>query len=126
MGEIAEAMLEGELCAMCGEYLGDGLGFPGYCSNRCAESAGVDPSEAHVGQDDPLDGLLRRKDENGATKRQRAILRKVHFGTLKTIDSGMGYRLQKKGWVTFPVNSSGFVEAASVRITAAGREIIGV
>ena len=33
MGEIAEMMLEGVLCAGCGEWLGgDGDGFPEYCA----------------------------------------------------------------------------------------------
>jgi hypothetical protein len=31
MGEIAEMMLDGTLCAGCGEYLGRDLGFPQYC-----------------------------------------------------------------------------------------------
>lgn len=32
MGEIADMMLEGILCQYCGEYLGDGDGFPQSCS----------------------------------------------------------------------------------------------
>lgn len=35
MGEIAEAMLDGTLCGTCGEYLGEDLGYPGYCSKDC-------------------------------------------------------------------------------------------
>jgi hypothetical protein len=38
MGEIAEMMLDGTMCAGCGEWLhdgNDGDGFPGYCSG-CA------------------------------------------------------------------------------------------
>ena len=31
MGEIAEMMLDGEMCEGCGEYLGDGDGFPRRC-----------------------------------------------------------------------------------------------
>jgi len=41
MGEIAEIMLDGTLCECCGEFLGDGDGFPGYCSRQCAEARGV-------------------------------------------------------------------------------------
>lgn len=34
MGEIAEMMLEGDLCAGCGVYLaGEGCGVPRYCSH---------------------------------------------------------------------------------------------
>lgn len=38
MGEIAEMMLDGTMCAGCGEWLNDGEdgdGFPGYCAS-CA------------------------------------------------------------------------------------------
>lgn len=36
MGEIADMMLEGDLCAGCGVALdGDGEGFPRYCSKEC-------------------------------------------------------------------------------------------
>ena len=31
MGEIADAMLEGSMCQTCGEYLGEGEGFPRFC-----------------------------------------------------------------------------------------------
>lgn len=43
MGEIAEMMLDGTLCAGCGEALeGEGEGFPRYCSEQCAKGCGVD------------------------------------------------------------------------------------
>ena len=47
MGEIAEAMLDGTLCAGCGVALIDGpddepQGFPGYCSRQCAKGHGAD------------------------------------------------------------------------------------
>ncbi len=32
MGDIADMMLEGVLCQICGEYLGDGDGYPVTCS----------------------------------------------------------------------------------------------
>lgn len=41
MGEIAEMMLDGTLCEGCGEYIGDGSGFPGYCSDACARGRGM-------------------------------------------------------------------------------------
>lgn len=31
MGEIVDAMINGELCAMCGDYVGEGDGFPELC-----------------------------------------------------------------------------------------------
>lgn len=47
MGEIAEAMLDGTLCAGCGVFLGIGDdnfepdGIPGYCSEQCARDHGA-------------------------------------------------------------------------------------
>ncbi len=40
MGEYAEMMLDGTMCAGCGEYMGGGEGFPGYCSKECAQETG--------------------------------------------------------------------------------------
>jgi endogenous inhibitor of DNA gyrase (YacG/DUF329 family) len=41
VGEIADMMLEGDLCAGCGVYLeGDGEGFPRYCSKQCEPQDG--------------------------------------------------------------------------------------
>jgi len=31
MGEIADMMIDGEMCQECGEYLGDGDGYPRTC-----------------------------------------------------------------------------------------------
>ncbi len=47
MGEIADAMLGGELCAMCGccldcQQCAD-MGIPMYCSKQCAKDAGENP-----------------------------------------------------------------------------------
>lgn len=39
MGELAEMMIGGEMCP-CGEYMGDGAGFPQYCSKQCAKDYG--------------------------------------------------------------------------------------
>jgi hypothetical protein len=32
MGEIADAVIDGELCQQCGEYIGPGDGFPRTCA----------------------------------------------------------------------------------------------
>lgn len=43
MGEIADMMLEGDLCEMCGSALsGQGYGIPRYCSDECARDRGYD------------------------------------------------------------------------------------
>lgn len=40
MGEIADMMLNGDMCQWCGEFIngGDGPGYPGLCP-ACAEDA---------------------------------------------------------------------------------------
>lgn len=41
MGEIADAMIGGEMCNRCGVYLdGEPTGFPSFCSKACAEEMG--------------------------------------------------------------------------------------
>lgn len=43
MGEIADMMIGGDLCEMCGMALdGEGYGIPRYCSNECAKDRGYD------------------------------------------------------------------------------------
>ena len=42
MGEIADAMLSGELCEMCGVPIdGEDMGIPMYCSEECARARRV-------------------------------------------------------------------------------------
>lgn len=41
MGEIAEMMLDGTLCEGCGDFIGEGTGIPGYCSEECARDRGA-------------------------------------------------------------------------------------
>ena len=45
MGEIAEMMLGGVMCEMCGEYLEceecEDMGIPMYCSEECAKDRGA-------------------------------------------------------------------------------------
>lgn len=47
MGEIAEMMINGDLCENCGEFIDDegGDGFPRYCSSRCASDRGADEDD---------------------------------------------------------------------------------
>lgn len=46
MGEIADSMIYGEACEMCGVQLdGEGSGFPRYCSIECANDRGADQSQ---------------------------------------------------------------------------------
>ena len=42
MGEIADSMLSGEFCEMCGVLLEENnVGIPMYCSKQCARDRGV-------------------------------------------------------------------------------------
>ena len=43
MGEIADMMLEGDLCASCGTFIDEqgGDGYPRYCSRQCAIDQGA-------------------------------------------------------------------------------------
>lgn len=42
MGEIADAMIGGEMCEGCGVWLESGdMGIPMYCSAKCARDRGV-------------------------------------------------------------------------------------
>lgn len=44
MGEIADLMINGDICATCGEELGgQGNGFPRYCSRACRPSNSPEP-----------------------------------------------------------------------------------
>lgn len=44
MGEMAEYMLNGDDCEWCGEYLGDGLGYPRLCSSCQREADRMAPA----------------------------------------------------------------------------------
>ena len=41
MGEIADMMLEGQMCQGCGEILGQGDGYPVFCKG-CQQEMGID------------------------------------------------------------------------------------
>jgi len=41
VGEYADMMLEGVMCQWCGEFLGEGEGFPTICAG-CQSESGVD------------------------------------------------------------------------------------
>jgi len=64
MGEIAEMMLDGTLCECCGEFIGEGDGFPQYCSSECSSGRGVvaEPTKKK-------EGKKRRQKRRKARKR---------------------------------------------------------
>jgi hypothetical protein len=52
MGEIADSMIYGEACEMCGVPLpGEASGFPRYCSLECAKDRGADASQVAKEED---------------------------------------------------------------------------
>jgi len=48
MGEIADMMINGELCEWCGDYLGDDAGYPRLCPACQAESRKDGPLHASL------------------------------------------------------------------------------
>lgn len=72
MGEIADAMLDGTLCAGCGDHLGRDDGFPIYCA-ECKPhfpdaAPEVDPSGSFSCQ---IDGCKQRFRTKAAKKSHR-------------------------------------------------------
>lgn len=52
MGEIADSMIYGEVCEMCGVPLdGESSGYPRYCSTECADDRGA-PHSSVVNEED--------------------------------------------------------------------------
>ena len=46
MGDIADGMINGKFCEMCGMHLdGDAPGYPRYCTSECADDRGVGDSQ---------------------------------------------------------------------------------
>lgn len=61
MGDIADMMLDGTLCEGCGEYIGEGDGFPQYCSSQCAGDRGADEAQVKHHRNDKFTERERRK-----------------------------------------------------------------
>lgn len=51
MGEIAEAIIDGDLCEICGVYLGDGDGHPRKCEGCDTWECPVCGAEVKKGQE---------------------------------------------------------------------------
>ena len=73
MGEIADMMIEGEICECCGEYLGEGGGFAQLCAG-CADGEDVresgfggyqrvDKGHQDISNDQPISKKLLRRLE---------------------------------------------------------------
>lgn len=56
MGDIADMMLEGDLCECCGSFIDQegGSGFPRYCSAACARDRGVMPEKKNRSKIKPI------------------------------------------------------------------------
>lgn len=77
MGEIAEMMLDGTLCESCGCYIGQGGGFPGYCSAQCAKDRGAD----EVATDEDCVAYLNDLDADN--RHEAAMLLRLFMGVGK-------------------------------------------
>jgi len=48
MGEYADMIIEGATCA-CGEFIGEEVGYPRFCSTQCANNyGGTEPEERTI------------------------------------------------------------------------------
>lgn len=47
MGDIADMMLTGILCSMCGEYIGEEVGYPVQCAGCRGEAFEEDDENTH-------------------------------------------------------------------------------
>lgn len=119
MGEIAEMMLDGTMCAGCGEWLNDGEdgeGYPGYCEGCADDYREVAPErkkplakimdELKTPQakfQSPIDKMLGGVEKSMGghlTKRTRKILILLMEEALKglEINNGMvAYKGEKNG-----------------------------
>lgn len=59
MGEMAEMMINGDLCENCGSYIDEegGDGFPRYCSESCANDRGVDDNAFNKEHEEALTAI---------------------------------------------------------------------
>lgn len=75
MGEIADMMLEGTLCAGCGEYLdGEGYGIPLYCGGCQPDYNGVHNDFGHVERSIPCPHCKKKfKNKNGLRQHIDAV-----------------------------------------------------
>lgn len=93
MGEYAEMMLDGTCCENCGEYIGQGTGYPGYCSSQCAAESGIPTEEAN---DKPHKCPVCKKGfkTEGGMKMHRQT---VHADRRKVDCPGCGKRVKAAG-----------------------------
>ena len=68
MGEYADMIIEGATCA-CGEYIGEHVGYPRFCSTQCEKDYGgseqiaaqtLPPVGKHVPCPDPTNGCGKK------------------------------------------------------------------
>ena len=81
MGDIADAMVEGLFCQMCGGYIdGEEPGYPRYCSAECGYLHGVSDTpqrtkeqlDAHSRKVQKAKAERKREKRRAKRKRQRA------------------------------------------------------
>lgn len=124
MGEIAEMMLDGTLCQGCGEYMGGGLGFPGFC--RACE-----PSARKPRNRDKKATRIAQAQAAPIGKKRLRWLREASYenngglypGARADLAPGVFRDLEKLGWVRLytphnPAHKDRYV------ITEAGREAL--
>lgn len=69
MGEIADAMLNGELCEGCGVFIpGEAEGIPRYCSVQCAKDRGASVDQVIESAPKPKSGLWKPSPKKPKTQ----------------------------------------------------------
>jgi len=129
MGEIADMMLDGTLCATCGEFIGEDAGYPRYCCAACGDK-----------QDDDLD-TVKTHNSPLAKKLVKTLKSLYLFGTddacTKTVGRGQSLyagspwklasaqysKLQKRGFVECRTPSNPMHDARAV-ITRSGIDFL--
>jgi hypothetical protein len=131
MGEIADAMLDGDLCAVCGAFIDEegGIGFPRFCCASCARDQGtayngaapkLTRRERRAARGDKFEGLSMRK-------RDVAWLAKANPSCEIKLCPTAFARLEKLGFVKLEFASDDPMDLCEsvARITKAGRKALG-
>lgn len=74
MGDVADMMLDGTLCEGCGDFIGDGDGYPQYCSPQCAEDRGASELQVKYHRNEAnTKAAARKRRRNKKTENYREM-----------------------------------------------------
>jgi hypothetical protein len=116
MGEMADYMINGDDCQVCGEYMGEGDGYPRTCAG-C--------SRPEKNDNDPADFLALKKP--GDLDKLATWLEGREFNRIKTGNKdrkgqpmiGLSYQVNEKKW-----HKRGLIVCANADLVAPAMKII--